>query len=1220
MRNLLSLLIIGLMLIKPVLAQIVQGTPSSEQLITNNSLSPFSEKDMELLKRLPEIKVPLLYKSPAAPLLPYLVDNSAQPYMRPVFSQVALECGQASGVGYNFTYEMNYRRNVPGNTTQNQYPTHYVWNFSNNGASCGVSFLESWEIIRGAGTVTVADYGGMNTYGPNIWLSGYDYYYHAMKNRIDEIYAINVSTPEGILTLKHWIHDHLEGAAVGGVANFAAYATSASSLPPGTPEGGKCVTINWTQNTNHQLVIVGYNDSIRYDFNGDGQYTNNIDINFDGVVDVKDWEIGGVKWVNSFGTGVGNGGYCYTMYKNLADPKILGGIWNNTVYVVIPKPAYEPRLTYKITLTDNCRSKLKLMAGVSADTSATAPDHIMEFPVFNYQGGDFYMQGGITNNANKTLELGLDVTPLLGFIPSGQIAKFFFMINEKDPDNMATGQVNSFAVIDYTPSPVQVNCPVTNTAINDNDLTVLSVKKAVTYPVVSILDTALPPAALYQSYSHQLSADGGTPPYDWEMVMDYHENVITDVFNFSGTEQLTPSSNSDGYVSKTLPFAFPFYGKTYDRVVVHVDGYLMFDDQPLPWPFIIDENIYQRNTRNIAPFMNKSQVIVPGEGDGIWYEGDQNSVTLRWKTSISSYTTTTDLNYSVVLYPDGSIEFQYGSISVPYWLYWVAGISNGDLFNSHVASISSAPMVTVGAIVQLLPSGFPMGLELSKTGLLTGDVNVTYNQSPVRLMVRDSRDMRDYKTMGFTSQGIEIKPIIQSGNDSLIQFGENVTVGLKIKNASGVTMVNPVFHITLDDPWVNLTDSLETIAVLNPGDTLTIGNCFNFSISDLVPDNHSFTAKIYTLHSSDTLGRDYEFKAYAPVLAVNSIQVIDGNNGFLDPGETSNVLVTVKNSGGATATGLNGVFSTSDPYLTINSYIGYVPNLISNGSSIMVINVTASSTAPANHLAPIVLQINGNNQISTVSTFYLILGFCGETFESNSFSLLDWQMSGEAPWHICDSLPFEGLYCAQSGDIEDYDESILFISLNIQTPGNMSFYRRVSCEQDVNNHNYDYLAFYIDGNEMGRWDGETGWDQKVYPVTTGNHIFKWNYHKDYSVSTGKDAAWVDMIIFPAFGDIISVTDQEIRDFSSSCMVQPNPFSDRVAFFYKQSHPGKACLSIYNIQGKEISRIENIANYSPGDQMLEWDIRQAAGATVSPGVYFYRLTTGDDVFTGKIIKK
>ncbi|MCX6272402.1 MAG: T9SS type A sorting domain-containing protein [Bacteroidetes bacterium] len=1178
-------------------------------------LSTLSERDQQFLRNIPGIKVPPKYKSPAAPMLLYKVDNSTQPYLRPVFSQVALECGQASGIGYNFTYEMCSRRNVPANLPENQYPTHYAWNFGNNGVSCGVGFSETWEIIRGGGTVNVQDYGGMSTYGPNIWLSGYDYYYHAMKNRIDEIYSIPVGTPEGLQVLKHWINDHLEGAPSGGVAQFAAYATSAVTLPPGTEEGGQCVTIDWTPNTNHQLTIVGFNDSIRYDFNGDGQFTNNIDINGDGVVNVQDWEIGGVKWVNSFGTGVGNNGFCYTMYKNLADPKPQGGIWNNTVYVVIPKPDYQPKITFKVTLKHSNRSKVKVMAGISSDTASVVPEYVMEFPLFNYQGGAYYMQGGTTVESNKNLEFGLDVTPLLSYIPPNHPARYFLMVDEKDYDHDADGSIQAFSLIDYTPAPEEVAFTGPATPLTDNDLTMIWVNKTVNFPTVTLIDSVLPPATLYEPYNHQLTSTGGTPPYDYEMEMDYYESNFPQPFPTVTAEQLVLSNSSSGQVSKTLDFDFPFYGKKYHRVVVHVDGYLMFDDQPMPWPFIIDETIYQHNTKNISPLMTKTQAIP--SGGGIWYEGDQYSATFRWKTVISGESNT-DLNYAVKLYYDGNIEFYYGNIVIPYWLNWVGGISNGDLFNYAVMSGSCNPLPVADQVTAFIPAPFPVGLELSKTGLLYGTpLETTYG--PVKIMVRDSRDIRNTKTLVFYTTGLEIEPVITSGTDNLIQYGESAYIGLKVKNISDQPMLNPVFHLTLSDPYFSLIDSVETCGLLNPGDTAFLPDAFRFDVSLSVPDNHPFTIGVFVPLSNDTLGREFPLSAYAPNLGLHSVQVMDGGNGYLDPGETSNVMISLKNAGGAAVENITVTLSTSDPYLTFNTATGIIPSLIPGGSGNVLANVTVAAIAPLDHLALVNLSAVGNNQVSMNVTFYLKIGYNGENFETADFSMFDWHFGGDAPWFITDSLPYQGQNCARSGDVSDNEESILYISLNVQAPGNIGFYRRVSCEQDVNNHNYDYLGFYIDNVEKQRWDGYQDWQYFAYPVETGYHTFKWNFHKDYSVSWGKDAAWIDEILFPTFGDIVSVDHPESQDITKGCRVIPNPFTSGASFLFRVNDRHPVSLVVYDIQGKIIKTLLKNQQLEKGDQLIRWNLSEGESDGLAPGVYFYTLITSGGTTTGKLIK-
>jgi hypothetical protein len=187
-------------------------------------LQPIPQAEFEKLRSIPEIEAPAdrgRYLT-----MPPVVDNSLKPYMRPLVSQVGLECGQASSIGVGFTYEIDCRRDLPANVPQNQYPTHFAYNFINGGSDAGVSFFETWEILKKCGTPNIEDYGGIAYGGPSRWISGYDNYYNGMLNRITEVRTIHAGTPEGIALLKGWIWDHLDGSSSGGVANFYSQYTS----------------------------------------------------------------------------------------------------------------------------------------------------------------------------------------------------------------------------------------------------------------------------------------------------------------------------------------------------------------------------------------------------------------------------------------------------------------------------------------------------------------------------------------------------------------------------------------------------------------------------------------------------------------------------------------------------------------------------------------------------------------------------------------------------------------------------------------------------------------------------------------------------------------------------------------------------------------------------------------------------------------------------------
>ncbi len=120
--------------------------------------------------------------------------------------------------------------------------------------------------------------------------------------------------------------------------------------------------------------------------------------------------------------------------------------------------------------------------------------------------------------------------------------------------------------------------------------------------------------------------------------------------------------------------------------------------------------------------------------------------------------------------------------------------------------------------------------------------------------------------------------------------------------------------------------------------------------------------------------------------------------------------------------------------------------------------------------------------------------------------------NGDDDWFRSNNQAYDGDYSMESGDITHYQTSVMETELNILTAGDISFYKKVSSESG-----YDFLRFYIDGgSEQGEWSGEVDWSQESYPVTTGTHIFKWEYSKDGSESNGSDCAWVDYIEFPEY--------------------------------------------------------------------------------------------------------
>ena len=105
------------------------------------------------------------------------------------------------------------------------------------------------------------------------------------------------------------------------------------------------------------------------------------------------------------------------------------------------------------------------------------------------------------------------------------------------------------------------------------------------------------------------------------------------------------------------------------------------------------------------------------------------------------------------------------------------------------------------------------------------------------------------------------------------------------------------------------------------------------------------------------------------------------------------------------------------------------------------------------------------------------------------------------------STPISGVYSARSGDISDSDSTNLEFT-GVLSNGTVSFAYNVSSEA-----NFDFLTFSIDGVQLAQWSGSQSGNFST-PVSLGQHTLKWTYVKDFSVSMGSDAAWIDDVIVP----------------------------------------------------------------------------------------------------------
>jgi hypothetical protein len=293
-----------------------------------------------------------------------------------------------------------------------------------------------------------------------------------------------------------------------------------------------------------------------------------------------------------------------------------------------------------------------------------------------------------------------------------------------------------------------------------------------------------------------------------------------------------------------------------------------------------------------------------------------------------------------------------------------------------------------------------------------------------------------------------------------------------------------------------------------------VNGAFAASIDGFLPDRHVAHFTITSSCDTNTWSSDFALTLNAPRLTTGQFTIDDatgGNgNGVIDPGETVTISIPTINSGHSTAEATTGRLLVTGEYVTLNNTSSDPGTLNAGESADGVFSIIISPDAPVGSVLELhYIAVSGPYNVLT--NLYPVVGSLAEDFETGDFSKFDWQMSGGSNWTITQINPQQGIFSARSGIIGDQQTSALYLSGNVLVNDTISFFCKVSSEPG-----YDYLKFYIDGQEMQSWSGDLNWIRVKFPVAVGKHAFKWSYEKDSSTKGGEDVAMVDYIVFPAF--------------------------------------------------------------------------------------------------------
>lgn len=422
-----------------------------------------------------------------------------------------------------------------------------------------------------------------------------------------------------------------------------------------------------------------------------------------------------------------------------------------------------------------------------------------------------------------------------------------------------------------------------------------------------------------------------------------------------------------------------------------------------------------------------------------------------------------------------------------------------------------------GAVICLSKNGEIIGVQQSQGQTCTFALpDLTEGEHVIVTATKQNRFRYEYEATVISDNG----PYVVLDNDgwltgyasNLINNGENVSVGLKLRNYGNNAAGNVTMSLSCESPFIEITQATCQAQNIAPNQTVTINNAFRFNVADDIPD---MTKVDFTIHIDDGNGtKECRVAQHiaAPVLVIKPEITYENSSHQsvlqLENSGNTDIHVQIANEGHRDSNPVNVCLEIMAPFIAIDNPSRTFNTLGQESEQEVVFSISAQNSAVDEGWLMTRITLDDGVRQTVIDTLLPFGGF-NETFNPDHFNGQNWQFSGNEPWVLKDEEPHSGGYCVRSGEISHNQSSS--ISITLATPATeIGFFRKVSSE-----FNYDKLHFYIDNEDMGEWSGSRPWGEERYAVPEGIHTFKWTYAKDGSVSLTHDCAWIDDVnIYP----------------------------------------------------------------------------------------------------------
>ncbi len=388
--------------------------------------------------------------------LPASVDNSKLPCFPPIGDQGAEgSCVGFATTYYHATHEYGFLNGINNKTSSAGIRSpKWTYNMINGGSDAGSWPTDGYNLLNKNGAVSINSFPYDSNYTQ--WDLNTQDWISALTYRMAPVNFITINSSSDIDVIKGLLNN-------GHVVTFTTYASwhyTTVQADPSTPNnpyvGQDAVSWASTSSGGHHTTVVGYDDNVWIDINGNGT--------------VDSGEKGAFLIANSWGTGYANAGFVWMSYDAFyKTSQVVNGPGPGRIaladmfYSIVPIAAnYQPKIVAEFTLTQSDRNQLA-MGVADSSTSTTSPSTTIASQALDQSGGSLAFDGGAARSMSATF--ALDFTDLLPSTSSTQ--RYYLLATDVAAGNTST--LNAFTLIDLVNNK-QVSNPTTPISFDNQSI------------------------------------------------------------------------------------------------------------------------------------------------------------------------------------------------------------------------------------------------------------------------------------------------------------------------------------------------------------------------------------------------------------------------------------------------------------------------------------------------------------------------------------------------------------------------------------------------------------------------------------------------------------------------------------------------------------------------------------------------------------------------------